>query len=153
MARIHKVERKGGTAYRTQLRKTDGTDATRAFPTRAETKRRTACADRQIEAGRRVAANDNGNLRFGDLLDAYVTAHERHMSSRQRVRDRSRGEDGNRPCFDGQGREGIGSHASEAKQAGAPRHCGSIRIRRPLGSKNPASLSTIRSAVTSSMRS
>lgn len=79
MGSIYKVERKGRTAFRAQVRKADGTSVSQTFPTRVEAKRWTTFTEQQIEEGKRVAANGTNTLRFGDILDAYVEAHQEQM--------------------------------------------------------------------------
>ncbi|MGR3343352.1 MAG: tyrosine-type recombinase/integrase [Paracoccaceae bacterium] len=79
MASIYRVDKKGGTAWRVQIRKADGTSASRTFPTRREAKQWASYTEQEISKGRRIAANGTATVRFGDLLDTYTAAHENQM--------------------------------------------------------------------------
>ncbi len=78
MATIYPVARKSGRAWRVQVRKVDGTSTTRTFPTQREAKQWANHTEQQIATGKRVDAT-RGQVRFGDVLDAYVSAHGRQM--------------------------------------------------------------------------
>ncbi len=78
MATIYPVTRKSGRAWRAQVRKADGTSTTKTFPTQRDAKQWVVFTEQQIAEGKRIAAT-RGPLRFGDVTDAYVTAHGGQM--------------------------------------------------------------------------
>ncbi len=79
MASIYKVNRKAGTAWRVQVRKADGSSATRTFLSQREAKQWANHTEQQLAQGKRVTASGNGKVRFGDLLDEYVATHSGQM--------------------------------------------------------------------------
>lgn len=79
MASIYAVERKGGKAWRVQVRKADGTTATQTFPSKSEAKQWAAFVETEAARGRKVATASRGVARFGQLLDAYVSANTEQM--------------------------------------------------------------------------
>ena len=76
MASISRVKRRAGNAWRAQVRKADGTSATRTFPSQREAKQWVTFTENDIAKGKSVSATGNGAARFGDLLDSYVESQD-----------------------------------------------------------------------------